>query len=112
RRCRVVCGRLETMLTLAPTRALTRVDLPTFGRPTTATLPQRWEASLFPGFTYWTVYGCRSGGSSHSSTAAAAACSARRREVPCPSALAGGSLRVHRARNTLACSSPLSETSS
>src|ERR1700756_5997871 len=30
----VVCGRLLVIATLAPTRALVRVDLPTFGRPT------------------------------------------------------------------------------
>jgi hypothetical protein len=38
-RWRVVCGLDETMLTLAPTSALTRVDLPTLGRPTTAMTP-------------------------------------------------------------------------
>ena len=36
---RVVWGRDEVMATLVPTRALTRVDLPTLGRPTTATNP-------------------------------------------------------------------------
>ena len=41
RRWRVVCGRLEVMLTLAPTSALTSVDLPTLGRPMTATWPAR-----------------------------------------------------------------------
>src|SRR5690606_8193222 len=45
-RWRVVCGRLETMLTLAPTRALTSVDLPTLGRPMTATWPARWGVVL------------------------------------------------------------------
>ena len=30
----VVCGRLLVIATLAPTRALVSVDLPTFGRPT------------------------------------------------------------------------------
>src|SRR4029077_15848853 len=30
----VVCGRLLVIATLAPTSALVRVDLPTFGRPT------------------------------------------------------------------------------
>ena len=33
-RVRVVCGLLETMLTFLPISALSRVDLPTFGRPT------------------------------------------------------------------------------
>src|SRR5690606_936130 len=40
-RCRVVCGRGVTMLTFVPTSALISVDLPTFGRPTTATKPAR-----------------------------------------------------------------------
>src|SRR5206468_12541361 len=40
-RWRVVCGFAVTMLTLRPTRALTSVDLPTFGRPTMATWPAR-----------------------------------------------------------------------
>ena len=37
-------GRLETMLTLAPTSALVSVDLPTLGRPMTAMLPLRWPS--------------------------------------------------------------------
>src|SRR5208282_4244781 len=41
RRWRVVCGRLEVMAMRAPTRALSKVDLPTFGLPTIATWPQR-----------------------------------------------------------------------
>src|SRR5215212_9927631 len=36
---RVVWGRGEVIETLAPTSRLTRVDLPTFGRPSTATKP-------------------------------------------------------------------------
>ena len=36
-RCRVVCGRAEVMLSFWPTRRFSRVDLPTFGRPTSAT---------------------------------------------------------------------------
>ena len=44
-RRRVVCGWSLTMLTLRPTRALTSVDLPTLGRPKTATNPLR-NASL------------------------------------------------------------------
>src|SRR5881275_716177 len=35
----VVCGLSETIATFRPTSALTRVDLPTFGRPATATNP-------------------------------------------------------------------------
>src|SRR6266704_311797 len=38
-RRRVVCGLSETMATLPPQSALTSVDLPTFGRPATATKP-------------------------------------------------------------------------
>ncbi len=38
-RLRVVCGLSETMATFWPTIWLTRVDLPTFGRPTMATKP-------------------------------------------------------------------------
>src|SRR5690554_3363361 len=40
-RCRVVCALRDTMDSLAPIRALARVDLPTLGRPTMATNPQR-----------------------------------------------------------------------
>src|SRR5215203_3711602 len=38
---RVVCGRLETIATWEPTRELTRVDLPTLGRPARPTKPER-----------------------------------------------------------------------
>src|SRR5215218_5139860 len=38
-RRRVVCGLSETIATLPPQRALTSVDLPTFGRPATAMKP-------------------------------------------------------------------------
>src|SRR5215212_2837786 len=38
-RCRVVCGLSETIATFPPISALTSVDLPTFGRPATATNP-------------------------------------------------------------------------
>src|SRR5437868_11898912 len=37
---RVVCTLRETIVTLEPTSALTRVDLPTFGAPISATKPQ------------------------------------------------------------------------
>src|SRR5690606_21026744 len=40
-RCRVVCALRDTMESLAPIRALDKVDFPTFGRPTMATKPQR-----------------------------------------------------------------------
>ena len=38
-RRRVVCGLSETIATLPPQSAFTSVDLPTFGRPATATKP-------------------------------------------------------------------------
>src|SRR3954453_24167986 len=38
---RVVCGLSETIAILRPTSALTSVDLPTFGRPASATKPER-----------------------------------------------------------------------
>src|SRR5271154_4013184 len=45
-RCRVVFGREEGIATLVPTMAFTRVDLPTLGRPTTATKPERTSSAL------------------------------------------------------------------
>src|SRR3954463_15371951 len=42
-RARVVCTLRETMVTLAPTSALTSVDLPTLGAPISATKPHRVE---------------------------------------------------------------------
>src|SRR5690242_17480241 len=42
-RCRVVCGLAVTMLTFWPTSAFTSDDLPTLGRPTTATIPLRMD---------------------------------------------------------------------
>ena len=38
---RVVCGRSLVIATLAPTRALVSVDLPTLGRPTRDANPER-----------------------------------------------------------------------
>ena len=43
---RVVCGRTETITTWLPTIALTRVDLPTFGRPASPMKPERVTASF------------------------------------------------------------------
>ena len=40
---RVVCGRTETIATWLPTIALTRVDLPTLGRPARPTKPERFQ---------------------------------------------------------------------
>ena len=45
-RCRVVFGREEVIATFVPTMAFTRVDLPTLGRPTTATKPERTSSAL------------------------------------------------------------------
>src|SRR5438132_1239322 len=45
-RWRVVCGFRDVMLIFCPTRWLSSVDLPTFGRPTIATRPVRCTASL------------------------------------------------------------------
>jgi hypothetical protein len=42
---RVVCTLCETIDTLAPTSALTSVDLPAFGAPMTAMKPQRWSST-------------------------------------------------------------------
>src|SRR3546814_4890682 len=41
-RVRVVCALGLTIATFWPTSALTMVDLPALGAPTTATKPQRW----------------------------------------------------------------------
>src|SRR5579859_1586061 len=41
-RLRVVCGFDVTMATFWPTRRLSKVDLPAFGRPTMATKPARF----------------------------------------------------------------------
>src|SRR6266536_1433359 len=46
-RRRVVAGTLDVIATFSPQSALTRVDLPTFGRPATATKP------LFTGLLEW-----------------------------------------------------------
>ena len=45
---RVVCTLRETIVTLAPTSALTSVDLPTLGAPISATKPQRVAAGASP----------------------------------------------------------------
>src|SRR5688500_6141046 len=43
-RWRVVCGLSETIASFTPTRRLSSVDLPAFGRPTSATKPERVSA--------------------------------------------------------------------
>src|SRR6476469_1469509 len=43
---RVVCGLSETIAILPPTMLLTSVDLPTFGRPASATNPERLMCSF------------------------------------------------------------------
>src|SRR5436305_5617156 len=45
---RVVCTLRETIVTFAPTSALTSVDLPTLGAPISATKPQRVAAGVSP----------------------------------------------------------------
>src|SRR4051812_44252124 len=47
-RWRVVCALREVMLIFCPTSAFSSVDLPTFGRPTMATSPQRRPARGSP----------------------------------------------------------------
>ena len=44
-RWRVVCALREVMLIFWPTRAFSKVDLPTLGLPTIATRPQRCPAT-------------------------------------------------------------------
>src|SRR3954453_21056019 len=43
--CRVVCGLDDVMATFWPTRALVRVDLPAFGRPTRQANPARYAGA-------------------------------------------------------------------
>ena len=45
-RCRVVCGLREVMLSFCPIRQFNRVDLPTLGCPTMASVPQRNSAVI------------------------------------------------------------------
>src|SRR5699024_1060168 len=45
---RVVCGLVDVIATFSPTRALVSVDLPTLGRPTRATKPERCTARRLP----------------------------------------------------------------
>src|SRR5699024_7916127 len=45
---RVVCGFVEVIATFSPTSALVSVDLPTFGRPTRATQPERCVSVPLP----------------------------------------------------------------
>ena len=45
---RVVCGLSDTIATFVPTSAFTSVDFPAFGRPTTATVPERERLHSVP----------------------------------------------------------------
>ena len=45
---RVVCGRSDTIATLVPTSRFTSVDLPTLGRPTSETNPERNSVTRWP----------------------------------------------------------------
>jgi len=47
----VVCGLGLTIASLLPTKAFNKVDLPTFGRPTSVTKPQRNWGSVLSGGT-------------------------------------------------------------
>ncbi len=82
---RVVCTFGLTIVTLAPTSALTRVDLPTFGAPMMATKPQRRPAGATDGPVSGRAH-VEASTPSRDSSAAAAACSAARLERPSPSA--------------------------
>ena len=44
--CRVVCGRIDVIATLVPTRAFVSVDFPVLGRPTKHTKPERNSVML------------------------------------------------------------------
>ena len=76
---RVVCTLRETMVTLEPTSALSKVDLPALGAPISATKPQRVSGVGYP--SMWST-----ATPTRVSMAAAAACSAARLELPMPSA--------------------------
>ena len=45
---RVVCGLSDTIATLLETSRFSRLDLPTLGRPTRQTKPERWEPRSEP----------------------------------------------------------------
>ena len=58
---RVVSGREEAMATCVPINALISVDLPTFGRPTTATNPDLytvWSCGLLSCVVHWFTAPC------------------------------------------------------
>ena len=82
-RWRVVCALRDVMLIFWPTSALSSVDLPTLGRPTMATVPQRVSAPLACDHDRSGPPG-RSLAFSASSMWRAASCSAARRERPRP----------------------------
>src|SRR5262249_34848734 len=52
---RVVCGLSDTLLTLSPRMALSSVDLPTLGRPTSVTNPDLTTASRGAGHEVFAV---------------------------------------------------------
>jgi hypothetical protein len=51
-RVRVVCGLLETMATFSFSKAFNSVDLPTFGHPMIATVPDFIVFTIFDTFPY------------------------------------------------------------
>ena len=79
---RVVCTLWLTIETLAPTSALTSVDLPALGAPMTAMKPQRVARPRPSGSLIWR----RRHTPSRASSAVAAACSAARLLAPSPRA--------------------------
>ena len=103
-RRRVVCTLGETMETLAPTRRLSRVDLPALGAPMIATKPQR--VGCGPGESA-TGVGNQSTASllRWASSSSAAAASAARRERPRPTA-GGRPGRLTSISNSGSCAGP------
>ena len=94
-RWRVVCALREVMLTFSPTSAFSSVDLPTFGRPTIAIVPQRKPA------------GCaRRHACSRSKAIRAASCSASRRLVPVPTVRRLSSRTTHSTSKRWSCAAP------
>ena len=79
---RVVCTLRETMVTLAPTSALSSVDLPALGAPISATKPQRVSLAALRRHPS----SLSTATPTRVSMAAAAACSAARLDAPMPSA--------------------------
>ena len=102
-RWRVVCGFRDVMLIFSPTSALSSVDLPTDGRPTIATWPQRCGRCRRT-----QPCGAARGACGHArrSARSAASCSATRRLVPVPDVTIDSAGILHSTVNCCACASP------